>query len=475
MRVLFVEPPKDYWFVMGEYLPPPYGILQLAAYLENKIKDVDIEVLDCNAEQVDWKGLEGHVESFNPDIVASSALATCNTYVAVRTLETAKRTNPDILAVAGGQHFTATAQESLEAHPEIDVIIRGEGEQSLAELVKKSERRKSSLSEIKGISFRHNGKVHHNPPRPLIKNLDTLPYPGYHFVEDIMHEYHFTAMAGPKTPYALIEGSRGCSHRCTFCTQWRHWQGKWRTKSPKRIADEIQFCYQNYGSRFIWLTDDNFTLGKRASDMAEEIIRQELPDDLMWFTQIRCDDVVKNRELLPKMRKSGLRWVLLGVESPTTSTLKTFRKDITPDEAKRAVKLLQENDIFAHAMFIIGERKDTAESIASLREFVNGLDPDLTIFAILTPFPGTEIFEEAKRNGWIEDFNWAHYDMVHAIMPTETLSREEVQEELYRCYRSFFGSWSRRLRGIFSTNELRRRVYRYMATQGIVEQFRQLF
>ena len=127
MRVLFVEPPKDIWFVMGEYLPPPYGIIQLAAYLEREVKDVEIEVLDCNAKQVDWKGLEKRIESFNPDVVASSGLATCNTYLVARTLETAKNIDPDILTVAGGQHFTATPQESLETHPEIDVIVRGEG------------------------------------------------------------------------------------------------------------------------------------------------------------------------------------------------------------------------------------------------------------------------------------------------------------------------------------------------------------
>ncbi len=114
------------------------------------------------------------------------------------------------------------------------------------------------------------------------------------------------------------------------------------------------------------------------------------------------------------------------------------------------MKLLKENDIAAHTMFIIGARKDTAESIANLREFINELDPDFAIFSILTPFPGTQIYEEAKQNGWIEDFNWAHYGMIHAIMPTETLSRREVQEELYTCYRSFYGSWRRRLEGIFS-------------------------
>lgn len=474
MKVLFVEPPKDIWFVMGEYLPPPYGIIQLAAYIEREVKDIEIQVLDCNAQQVDWEGLERKIESFNPNIVASSALATCNTYLIARTLETAKKVNPDILTVTGGQHFTATAQESLETFPEIDVIVRGEGEQTFTELVKNADKR-SSFSRINGISFRHKGKIIHNPDRPLIQNLEELPYPGYHFVKDVVHKYHFAAMAGRKAPYALIEGSRGCTHRCTFCTQWRHWQGMFRTKLPKRIADEMEFCYRNYGSRFIWLTDDNSSLGKRASSLADELLQREITDDLMWFMQLRCDDVVKNRELLPKMRKAGLRWVLLGVESPKQSTLESFKKGITPEDAKKAVKLLRQNDIFAQAMLIIGERKDTAESIADLREFVNELDPDFAIFAILTPFPGTEIFENAKQNGWIEDFNWAHYDMVHAIMPTETLSRKEVQEELYNCYRSFYGSWSRRLGGIFSRNELKRRINWYMAGRGIVKQFKTLF
>jgi len=474
MKILFVEPPKDIWFVMGEYLPPPYGIIQLAAYLEKEVKDVEIEVLDCNALQVDWKGMEKRIESFNPDVVASSALATCNAYVVARTLETAKRINPNVLTVTGGQHFTATAQESLETYPEIDVIVRGEGEQTLVELVRNANK-KSFFPKIKGISFKYKGKIFHNQAAPLIENLNDLPYPGYHFVKDIVHKYHFAAMAGFNAPYALIEGSRGCTHTCTFCTQWRHWLGKWRVKSPERIADEMEFCYQNYGSRFIWLTDDNLGSGERVSEVADEILQRKMADDLMWFVQARCDDIVRNEKSLPKLRKSGLRWVLLGVETPKQSTLESFKKGITAEDAKKAVGLLKENGIAAHTMFIIGDRKDTAESIASLREFVNELDPDFAIFAILTPFPGTEIFEEAKRNGWIEDFSWSHYDMVHAIMPTETLSRKEVQEELYLCYRSFYGSWGRRLQGIFSRNELRRRVYWYMAGRGILAQLKTLF
>ena len=474
MRVLFIEPPKDIWFVMGEYLPPPYGIIQLAAYLEREATDVEIEVLDCNAEQVDWKELEKRIHSSNPDIVASSALATCNTYLVVRTLQIAKKINPGILTVTGGQHFTATAQESLETYPEIDVIVRGEGERTFTELVKKS-RKRSSFSQIMGISFRNNGEIIHNTPRPLIENLDDLPYPGYHFVKDLVHKYHFKASIGPNAPYALIEGSRGCQHRCTFCSQWSHWEGIWRKKSPKRIADEMVFCFKNYGSRFIWLTDDNFGFGERANELADEIIRSGISEELMWFTQARCDDVIKHKDALPKLRKSGLRWILLGVESSNESTLETFKKNIAPEDAKEAVKLLKKNDIFAQAMFIIGERKDTAESIADLRVFADEIDPDFSIFAILTPFPGTKLFEEAKRNGWIEDYNWANYDMVHAIMPTETLSRKEVQEELYKCYRSFYGSWNRRIKGLFSSNELKRRIYWYMLGRGIINQLKTLY
>jgi len=474
MKVLFVEPPKDFWFIMGEYLPPPFGILELAAYLEARNKNVDIEVLDCQAERVNWKGLEKRIESFRPDIIAPSSLATCNTYTVLRTLETAKKVDPDTITVVGGQHFTATAQESLETYHEIDIVVRGEGEQTFAELVQTLAQNKS-LSRVKGISFKRNGKILHTSRRPLIDNIDDLPFPGYHFVADHMKKYHFTMMAGAKTGYALVETSRGCPHRCTFCSQWKHWEGTWRTKSPKRIADEMEHCYKEYGSRFLWLTDDNFGLGKRASDLCDEIVQRRIANDIMWFAQARCDDIVNYSHLLPKLRRAGNLWMLVGIESSNPSTLQTFRKEIKPSDAKLAMDLLKKNDIFAQATFVIGERKDSHESIEKLREFVNDVDPDLAIFMILTPFPGTELYETAKRSEWIEDANWANYDMVHAIMPTENLSTEEVQAELYQCYRSFYGNMKRRMTGLFSSNVLKRKTYRYLASQGILKALRDLF
>jgi anaerobic magnesium-protoporphyrin IX monomethyl ester cyclase len=471
---MFVEPPKEEWFVMGEYCPPPYGIIQLAAYLEREVKNTEVEVVDCNAQHLDWKDLERKIESSKPDVLASSSLATCNTYVVGRTLETAKKIDPNIRTITGGQHFTATAQQSLEEYPNIDTIVRGEGEQTLTELVQNLDKKKPDLSSIKGISFRDRGKIVHNQPRNLIENIEILPYPGYHLVKDSLHKYHFAGMAGRDAPYALIEGGRGCPHECTFCTQWKHWEGTWRAKTPERIADEMGFCHQNFGSKFIWLTDDNLGGGNRIGTLADEIIKRKMPDDVTWFVQARCDDIIRNKDVLPKLRKSGLIWVLLGVENSEQSVLDNFNKGITPNEAKEAVKLLKKNGIFAHAMLIIGNRKDTEKSISRMREFANELDPDFVMFGILTPFPGNAIYDEAKTNGWIEDTNWSHYDMVHAIMPTEALSTSEVQEQLYECYRSFYGSCGRRISGLFSTNKLKSRIFWHMATRGIINQLKTL-
>jgi anaerobic magnesium-protoporphyrin IX monomethyl ester cyclase len=471
VKILFVEPPKHFWFVMGEYLPPPLGILQLAAYMENKIPDVEINVVDCQADHLDWDGLEKYVESFGPDIVASSSVATCNAYTTVRTLASAKKVNPSILTIAGGQHFTATADESLRTYPEIDAIVRGEGELTLAELVSAAKNSKS-FADIKGISFQSNGRVFHNRDRPLIANLDELPFPAYHFVENHIRNYHFTMMTGPKAIYALVEGSRGCPHRCTFCSQWKHWQGTYRSKSPKRIADEFEFLCKNFGAEFLWLTDDNFPLGPFADELCDEIVDRGIAEDIMWFLQARCDDVVRHSNLLPKMRSVGNMWILTGAESGSEETLRNVKKGISPDQTCDAVRLMKKSGIFAQATFIIGHRDDTHKTLSDLREFVNNIDPDLAIFMLLTPFPGTDVYEEARRNRWIEDSNWANYDMVHAIMPTETLSREELQEELVNCYRAFYDSWGRRLGGIFSSNKLKRRTYRYMASQSVLTQLK---
>ncbi len=471
-KLLFVEPPKDYWFLMGEYLPPPTGLLILAAYIEEKLPEVEIEILDCQAEKKDFKDIEKHIESHSPSIILTSGF-TCNAYVCARVAEIAKKVNTDMVTIVGGQHFSFAAEESLKDYPEIDYIIRGEGEETLLELIK-ALRNNKNIVEVKGLSFRLDGRIIHTQPRSLIENLDTLPYPAYHLVENNIKKYHFTMMAGKNTRYMILEGSRGCSHRCSFCTQWKHWNGVWRTKSARRIADEMEYFNERFGGEFLWLTDDNFRYNNRGKELWQELRQRKFTEDITWFFQARTDDIANNSDIVAKLRDVGNNWILMGVENNSTEILKDFKKEVKVNDAYRAVKILNDNDIFTQSMFVIGSRKDTAGSIEELRQFSLDLGSDLTVYTILTPFPGTEIHESALQNGWIEDTNYAHYDMSHAIMPTETLSRRQVQEELYHCYRAFYGSISRNISGLFSNNEIKRRVTRHMAGKSILSNLRHL-
>ena len=444
--IVFVEPPRVFWFVMGEYLPPPSALLILAAYVERELPDADIHIVDCQADRLDWTGLEHRIQNLDPTMVLCSGFTT-NAYSCARTAEITKKINPNITTVVGGVHFSFTPDESLQNFPEINYIVRGEGERTLVDLIT-TVHHQDKPDLVQGISYRHDDTVVNTPPRPLIENLDSLPLPAYHLVEHNLSRYHFSMMAGRHTQYMILEGARGCDHRCTFCTQWNHWGGRWRTKSPKRIADEIEYLNETYGGVFLWLTDDNMNITRRGAPLHEELRRRRCKDDIMLFFQARTDDIATHPDLIAKLRDIGTYWILTGVETDVEDTLTEFKKGEGPAAAYDAMRVMKENDVFSQAMFVIGSRKDTHESIEHLRQFSHDIEPDLAIYTALTPFPGTTYYETAKANGWIHDTNYTNYDMAHAIMPTETLTRKEVQEELWQCYQSFYGSITKNIAGV---------------------------
>ena len=453
---------------MGDYLSPPLGILSLAGYLQNRRPNLTVDVVDCQARRFGWNELENQIAAFQPDIVAPSGLGTCNAYTVIRTVELAKQVVPSATTIVGGQHFTALAEESLQTYPDIDLVVRGEGEQTLTELVHALETQ-APLSSVRGLSFRQGGKIVHTPNRPQITNLDVLPFPAYHLVEEHMKDYFFTLMTGQDRPFAIIEGSRGCLHTCSYCSQWSFWQRRHRRKSPQRIVDELEYLHTEYGTTFFWLADDNLTLGDRIETISNELLRRGLDEEVEWFCQTRCDTIVQNEDRLAMMRKAGNIWILTGFDTPHEAVRASFhRRGITASAAKKAVDLLRANEILCQGMFIIGDRSDSHGSIEALRQYADDLDPDIATFMTLTPFPGTALYDDATREGWLEDTNWSHYDMIHAIMPTKHLTRKEVQEELYTCYRSFYGNWKRRYQGLFSTNAIIKRTYLYLARKAIV-------
>jgi anaerobic magnesium-protoporphyrin IX monomethyl ester cyclase len=463
VKILFIEPPKEPWFVMGEYLPPPLALLCLAGYVEAHLPDVEIQVMDCQAEQVGWDEVANRIASFSPHVVAPSTVSTCNANITLQAAQVTKQIDESIVTIAGSQHFSVLAQGALEAYPQLDLIVRGEGEVTLVELLQALET-EVPLKQVKGISYRKDGDIIHTPNRPFIKDLDSLPFPGYHFVRGHMTKYRFPA--GRDLPFALVEGGRGCAHSCSFCSQWRYW-GRCRQKSPQRVADEFEYLYREFGSRFLWLTDDFIQLNEWMNTLCDELIEREITEDLVWFFQTRADEIVAGKELLSKLRETGLQWVMTGLESHDDQMLKQYHKGIDVSTGKEAIDLLKENDILSQTTAIIGHRQDSHESIEAFRQWINDVDPDIAVFMTMTPYPGTPLYEEALENGWMVEPRWNQFDMIHAIMPTEHLTREQVQKELFATYRAFYG-WRRRIGGTLSINEVKCAYYRHMMWKGFL-------
>ena len=228
-----------------------------------------------------------------------------------------------------------------------------------------------------------------------------------------------------------------------------------------KVAEQMEYLNDRYGRDFFWFADDTFNVDRgRLEELCREIESRGL--DVRWFYAGRVDYLLKHRDLLARMRRDGNVWVQLGVESPNDRNLAYLRKGLTVQQIMKAFRLLREHDIFSMAMFIIGLRTDTAESIRRTVKFARRLDPDFAIFTLLTPFPGSDLYEEALEKGWITTQDYSKYDMAHAIMPTETLGVKELQRLYYECYRSFYLSPLRIVRGCLFGNEWKRRVWRFM-------------
>ena len=453
MRVLLVEPPKKIWELMGgNCISPPLGLAYLAAALEQE--GIEVDILDCNASEIGWLGLEDFIGEARPDVVGASAM-TPFFHRALGVARAAKRANPDIVTVLGGPHVTFTAEETLLEHPEVDVVVRGEGERILVDLVR-CLKGQGNLATVRGIAFRRDGQVVQTPQPPPL-DVNALPLPAYHLLP--MHRYVFTVFG----KFTTILASRGCPYRCTFCSEWRFWGGRWRPRDPEAVVEEMELLNQRYGRQCFWFGDDCFNVdGEHMRRICEGILRRGL--DVSWYYQGRADLVIKHKDLLPLMRRAGNLMVQIGVESSTDEELSRFRKRLTTDQVREAVELLRENDIVCQGLIIVGTRDDDPRSIMHKVRYAKRLDLDFPIFTMYTPFPGNEVYERAKAEGWLEVRDYSKYDMAHAVMPTEHLTRRQLISWYYWCFSNYYLDPVKLAKGLFSRNEWKRRIWRHMLT-----------
>jgi anaerobic magnesium-protoporphyrin IX monomethyl ester cyclase len=331
--------------------------------------------------------------------------------------------------VVGGPHASFMADEILRSGS-ADFVVRGEGEDTMLELVKAlSEGGK--LEQIRGLSYRGDNQLIHNADRTYPDNLDTLPFPARHLLD--MDKYR-TSKLGTRSITSILT-SRGCPYQCSFCASSKLAGTFWRARSVESILEEIQFVKDTYGYRAYAFVDDNFTLNpQRVIDLCKEICKRGW--DIHWWCFSRVDTIVRNPEMVSLMYEAGCRSTYIGIESRNQETLDSYNKKISADISREAIAILKENKIEMTASFIIGALNENKEMVEDTLRFAKSLNPNTVSFTILTPYPGTDLFEKVKDR--IITFDWRKYDGIHSVIKLKHFKPMQLQFTLLRFYISFY-------------------------------------
>jgi radical SAM superfamily enzyme YgiQ (UPF0313 family) len=411
MRILLINP----FYPISETPSPPLGLAYIAAALEEAGHEV--RVLDLVVAPCDDGLLRRLLEDFRPQMAGATAV-TMTVAKAGAVLADVKRIDPRIVTVMGGPHVTFSARETLEACPELDVAVLGEGERSVVELARAVETG-GRFERIDGIAFRENGMVRLTPPRGFISDLDGLPPPA----RRLLPLGRYLALGMPVS----MTTSRGCPHQCIFCVGRKMVGSRVRYRSAERVVDELQQL-AGLGFHQVNIADDLFTADRRhCSAVCAEILRRGL--EVRWTSFARVDTV--SEDLLTRMKAAGCSAVSFGVESANRAILKTVRKRITPEQVVSAVRLCTRVGVTPCASFILGLPGETPETLRETLEFGRRLrDMGLLYgFHLLAPFPGTEVRERSEALGLrILTDDWSLYHANRAVAETPGVSRRMLDD-----------------------------------------------
>jgi anaerobic magnesium-protoporphyrin IX monomethyl ester cyclase len=423
MKVLLINPPQT--FYPGSEPPAgnlPIGLMYIAAVLDKA--DVHVEILDAfmgkgslfeeNGDTMNvgmpLDQIQKEIGSRKPDVVGIAGPFTCQIQNAIKIGDVAKRVSPKIQTIIGGPHVTLVPKEFMSEATNIDIVVIGEGEYVMLEIVQ-ALMDKKSLCDIKGIAFRKNGKIVLNSPRQFIDNLDVLPYPAYHLVD--MEHYLSPKNIGYRSfqnrAISMIT-SRGCPFNCCFCAVHLHMGKRFRAHTAMYVLDHIEYVVSKYKVKNIFFEDDNLTLDlKRFEAICDGIIEREFK--IGWETPngIRADCL--NLALLKKMKKAGAKSIFVGVESGDQQVLdKIICKNLNLSRVVAFAKNAKEIGLKTGAFYIIGFPGETKASMRQTVDFALNLkrkyDVGMHLF-MATPSYGTSLYEECRTKGFIQaDLTW---------------------------------------------------------------------
>jgi len=417
MKILLIEPPHKFWKYFKFHTASP-GLAALAAYLERNFRVVAADF--CFYDDP-WAEMLSVLKQEIPDAVCITCAVFPHFYDALQTAALVKNFNPKIPVIGGGTVFTALAREALSTG-NLDFVVNGEGEVTLKELLKALARRESDFSGIAGISYKLGGSFIANQPRGFIPDLNTLPVPAWHLFP--MNRYHIQPLGGA-VAFALTN-SRGCYNRCSYCSETAHWQNQIRMFSGFRTAEHLEILVKNFGKTIFIFGDNDFLYDPaRVDEFCREVEVRQIK--ARYWVQATTKSVIANRKLLPALKKAGCFNFQLGIESIDLTVQENYQKIQPRELILNAVNALHDAGISATGLYMWGDWNDTRETLESGVEFILK-HFDFWAPNLINPFPGTEYYRKREEIGVVQERDFRRYNQYHVIMPTETMSREAVQE-----------------------------------------------
>ncbi len=418
MKVLLVEPPVSPFDVPTKVvaMPPAYHLEVLAGRL---VANHDVHILDMRIDE----DLDSELSGFRPDVVGCSCVA-ANSHLAKQVLRRVKELDPGIVTVVGGHHPSLMPEDCNEAC--IDTVVIGEGEETLYEIVGACESNRD-WGEIPGIAYRSkDGEFRTNRDRELM-DLDKMPMPARSLTR--LNRDKGLYFRGNWRPLDCTITSRGCPNRCTFCGLWKINRGKYRARAPRLIADELEAIT---APNVAFIDDNTLDHLENSSALADEIKRRGIKKRYEVYG--RVDTIVRHPDLVEKWCDVGMQLLLVGLEACDDQALKEMKKRTTKEMNRRAIEICHASGVELAAYLIVNPAFDR-EDFRRLSEYVEQNNLTHPVFTILSPFPGTDLYNMVKESLITEGFELI--DFFHTVLPTK-LPLDEFYEEFLGLYRQAY-------------------------------------
>ena len=425
-KILFITPPFHAGVVevAGSWVPLYFvylaGATRQAGY--------ETEIYDAMTKQVGYAEIEQKIRESKPDVVAVSVI-TCTSPDAIKVVELAKKTDPHITTVLGGVHASFMYEEMFSLTDAIDFIIRGEGEQTIVELLDALSGQ-GDLGSVKGIAFREGGNVTVTEPRPMLQSFDGLP-----MAWDLLDWEDYRYYIIPGSRLGAICTSRGCDKDCTFCSQQKFWHKTWRARSPEDIVREMEILRNQFGVNVVLFTDDYPTPDRqRWERLLDLIIEKNL--DMYILMETRAADIIRDQDILDKYRKAGIIHIYVGTEATQQESLDYIKKDLSIEESKKALALLRQAGIITETSMILGFPDETEDSIARTLELAIDFNPDFAHFLAIAPWPYADIYPDLKP--YVVEYDYTKYNLIDPVLKPKNMTLLELDKAIVDCYRAFY-------------------------------------